>query len=84
MQQAILNTLQEEAVKSADDLFIAVKDASFSAGNLLSVVETIDEAAGDLKMVLIAAFAMRLCKMGPRVKADYLRALSTVAMRSRA
>ena len=83
MNAAIITTLQEEAAKSADDLFIAVKDASFSYGNLLSVAETMDEAAGGLKVVLVAAFAMRLCKMGPLVKADYLRALSTVAMRRR-
>jgi hypothetical protein len=42
-----------------------------------------DEAAGDLKDCLVAAFAMRLCKMDKPVKDDYLQALVTVAMRKR-
>ncbi len=83
MNAAMTALLQDEARKSADDLFAAVKDASFSAANLLSVAETISEVRGDLKEVLVAAFSMRLCKMGPMVKADWLTALTAVAMRGR-
>jgi len=83
MRAAILSTIQEEATRSADDLFAAVKDASFSYGNFLSVAETIEDCHTDLKDCLVAAFSMRLCKMGPMVKADWLKALTTVALRNR-
>lgn len=83
MNAALVATIYEEARKSADDLFTAVKDASFSYGNLLSVAETIEDCHIDLKYCLVAAFSMRLCKMGPMVKADWLRALTTVALRKR-
>ena len=83
MNAAMNALLQDEARKSADELFAAVKDASFSATNLLSIAETIYEASHPLSTVLVAAFSMRLCKMGPMVKADWLTALTAVAMRGR-
>jgi hypothetical protein len=78
-----IEVIQDEATRSADDLFAAVKDASFSYLNLLSVAETIEDCHTDLKDCLVAAFSMRLCKMGPIVKADWLKALTIVALRNR-
>jgi hypothetical protein len=78
-----IEIIQDEATRSANDLFAAVKDASFSYENLLSVADTIEDCHTDLKDTLVAAFAMRLCKMGPRIQADWLKALTSVALRNR-
>lgn len=70
----------QEATRGAHELLLQFHKAGASYGNLLAIAEALEEG-GPIREALLVSFSYGLCKMGPLVKADFLRAVTEVVMR---